>query len=176
MSEIALVLSSVSAVVAVIALVLNFREGSRRDEEIRFLRREGDRREEELNLLHQQLDDERKERLQQLRAQLVTAQGETRSDKHLVEYDAVVRNAGPYPAMRVVVEVQHKEGATSKRGSVAPTLMPGESETVTFIGHRLPDAVGDDLARALLLDHEIVIEWWDGLGHHREPTGVYLRL
>ena len=103
MSEIALVLSSVSAVVAVIALVLNFREGSRRDEEIRFLRREGDRREEELNLLHQQLDDERKERLQQLRAQLVTAQGETRSDKHLVEYDAVVRNAGPYPAMRVVV-------------------------------------------------------------------------
>jgi hypothetical protein len=176
MEEIALVLSPVSVVIAVVALVLNFREGSRRDEEIRFLRGEAGRREEELSLLRQQLDDERRERLQQQRAELIPTRGDTRSDKHRVEYDVVVTNAGPYPAMRVVAETADSEGGSSQRGGVAATLMPGQAEIVTFVGHRLPDVAGDELATALLFDHEVVLEWWDGVGHHREPTGVYLRL
>lgn len=126
-------------------------------------------------VLRRQLDGERTERLQQQRAQLIASRGDTRSDKHRVEYDVNVRNAGPFPAMRVSAQTEDEHGPT-RMGSVAATLMPEESVTFPMVGHRIGREGADEQerAQALLLGHEVVLEWWDGLGHHREPTGLRL--
>ena len=141
---VALVVSSVSAVVAIVSLVLAFREhdrreeeithlrgeAGRRDEEIAYLRREGERRDEELGLLATQLQEEQDARREQLRARLVVEKGESAVTERLAQ-NLYITNTGPHPAFKVGLQLVNQAKIRIEPSyGIAGALMAGDTREI----------------------------------------------
>lgn len=163
-AAVALGIAGLSAGLAILSLVLAFRESSRRDEEIAHLRREGERREEELSLLRQQVAADREERLRQQQARIsvgeqVPASGSERS----IDYRVTVQNTGTYPATDVVVELVNAVGVSAGSGRLDSALIAGDSDVVNVETPPRGRYTGP---------YKIVVAWTDGRGPNREVSSV----
>jgi hypothetical protein len=129
-ATIALTVSIGAGVVAVVSLILQFRESDRRDEEIRLLREEAGRRDEELGLLREQVAGEKDARLRQEQAHIsVTEHVPTGRSEHTFEYDVPVVNTGESIARDIYVELVADETVAGSTRYQRP-LAPGETATV----------------------------------------------
>jgi hypothetical protein len=157
---IALAVSTASAVAAGLSLILGFRESSRRDEEMSFLRTEAGRRDEELSLLHEQVAAGQQ-------AKIVTPTGAavpTDSSEEGIEYHVPVQNTGTYTASRVAVELVSSTGAPVGYGVLDRALVPGDTDTVDVMTPPRDRFTGP---------YTIYVEWDDGRQErNRERTGV----
>jgi hypothetical protein len=161
---VALGVSGLSAGLAILSLVLAFRESSRRDEEIGHLRREGERREEELSLLRQQVASEQDERRRQQQAQVVVGAGIPASGSAQgIEYTVPVQNVGVYMATEVAVDLVGEAGHSAGTGSLGRALVPGETDKIIVVTPPRDRFFGP---------YQIFVEWVDGRGHNRVVSGV----
>jgi hypothetical protein len=161
---IALGISIVSAGVALVSLILGFRESSRRDEEISHLRREGERREEELSIFRQQLaaDEDARSREQQARisvGQEIRADGSGRG----IEYTVPLQNTGEYVATEIGVELVDADGASAGSGRLDRALVVGERDVVRVITPPRDRFTGP---------YEVFVQWRDGRGFNRKASGI----
>jgi hypothetical protein len=161
-AAVALGVSGLSVGLAIVSLVLAFRESSRRDEEIGHLRREAERREEELSLLRQQVTADLAARQRHQKAQIVVLDRvpASRSERG-IEYDVPVQNTGDYIASDVGVELLDAAGRPVGAGRLDRALIRGESAVIKVVTPP-PDGFA--------LPYEVFVEWVDGRGENREAT------
>jgi hypothetical protein len=87
-------------------LVLGFRESSRRDEEIGFLRDEAKRREEEVALVREQVASDREDREREQLARLTVTPKQQASSSEAMILTFTVTNAGPRFATNILLRLR----------------------------------------------------------------------
>jgi hypothetical protein len=163
-ATIAIVVSGISAALAIVSLVLAFLESSRRDEEIRLLREESGRRDEELTLLRQQVAAEQMAWVRQQQGRIVVIERvPTSGSAQGIEYDVTVRNEGEYLATAILVELVDPNGGSVGSARLDRGLFQGEEETVKVATPPRDRYSGP---------YAIYVEWTDGRGQNRIASGI----
>ena len=135
---IALIVSIGAGAAAIVALVLQFRESHRRDEELELLRR--------------QVETQQEDRRRHEHAQLSFFAGVTWSKSDVgIEYQVSVQNVGEAVASEVSVELVDGTGATVGKSALIPSLVAGEK---AFTGVLTPSTFTGP--------YEVFFEWKDG--------------
>lgn len=138
-AAVALGVSGVSAGLAIVPLVLGFRESSRREEEIRFLREEAGRRDEELGLLREQVAQAREERELEKRARLTITTGGRESSSHGISFKLKVANAGPHFATNVLLRLRGPNGQIAGEAWHREPILPGDPSVEIAVETPPPD-------------------------------------
>jgi hypothetical protein len=105
----ALIVSIAAGLAAIVSLVLQFRESSRRDEEMSLLRDETKRRDEEIALLRRQVEGGEQATL------TVFAGVQADSSERGIQYNVPVQNTGASGASQVAVELVNGQKETVGR-------------------------------------------------------------
>jgi hypothetical protein len=129
-ATVALAISTASAVAAGLSLWLQYREASRRDEEIRLLRDEAGRRDEELLLLREQVEEARSGRLASERARLTVTKGAVDSSSRSIAYSLSVTNAGPRYATNVLLRLRDRDGRLAGETIRVEPILDGTTATI----------------------------------------------
>ena len=153
----------IALAVSVLSFFLSLREASRRDEEIRYLRRESERRDEEVNLMRRQVAADEADRRREERAQMTATSGGISSATHGIEYGIAVTNAGPHLATDVAVSLEDAQGIRVGATAHAPRpLRPGGHADLAVLTPPRDQFTGP---------YRAFVEWNDGRGYNREDTG-----
>jgi hypothetical protein len=155
-AAVALAVSIGAGVAAIVSLVLQFRESSRRDEEIRLLRDEAGRRDEELGLLRQQV-------ARQEQAHISVDEripGSSAGDTFL--WDVPIVNDDASIARHVDVEFVTTGGEVARSQRWDRPIPPGGTAVIRVSMPR------DHFAGP----YDILVGWDDGRGRNRERSGV----
>jgi hypothetical protein len=161
MATVALIVSIGAGLAAIVALVLQFRESSRRDEEIGLLRDEAKRRDEEIALLRRQVEAKQEAHISPFGG----VQGS--ASEQGIEYTVGLQNTGPSAASQIAVELA--DGSKTTVGTSAPvdSLIPDETAFAVVVTPPRDHYTGP---------YDIVFEWNDGRGPQREVSGVQVGL
>jgi hypothetical protein len=138
-AAVALAISCGSAVAAGVSLFLAFRESSRRDEEIRFLREEAGRRDEELSLIREQVTRAREERELEKRARLTITPGARGSSSNGISFTLNVTNAGPHFAGNVLLRLRGEDGRVAGEAWHREPVLPGSPSVEIVVETPPPD-------------------------------------
>lgn len=155
-AAIALGVSGVSAALAIVSLVLGFRESSRRDEEVRLLREESGRRDEELALLREQVAHAREEREREKRARLTVTEGGKESGTSGIVFRLSVTNAGPHFASNVLLRLRAADGQPVGERMHEEPIMPGSPPVTIAVHTPPPDRYSGP--------YDVEVSWDDGRG------------
>jgi hypothetical protein len=140
-----------------VSLALQFRESSRREEEISLLRDEAKRRDEEIALLRRQVEGGEQARLTVFAG--VQAQGSERG----IQYNVSVQNTGASGASQVTVELVDGGKTTVGKNATPLSLVAGEKAYVGVVTPPRDRYTGP---------YEIFFEWSDGRGRQRAASGI----
>jgi hypothetical protein len=157
MAEVARLVSIAAGIAAVALLLFQFRESSRRDEEVSLLRDEARRRDEEIALLRRQVEGGEQARL------MVFAGVQADSSERGIQYNVPVQNSGASGASQVAVELVNGEMETVGKNATLLSLVAGEK---AYIGVMTPPR------DRYTGPYEIFFEWDDGRGRQRAASGI----
>jgi hypothetical protein len=102
-----------------------FRESTRRDEEIQLLRDEAHRRSEELALLREQVERDRDQRREAQAARLTVTPREVDGSSRSISYTFEITNAGPHFTTNLLLRLRGQDGKLAGETWHREAILPG---------------------------------------------------